>query len=129
MIETDTRTARISSSTRTCYSCAVKNMKELAFQYRSDISNDDLPGTCNGYISVITPSCIIDGVTCRPNCHWGRNCRTQVHNRIHAEWVDQHSYLLWLWTLFFVGTIIIFVPKPSSRLIKFLEIKFKIMLK
>ena len=40
----DTRTTRISSSTRTCYECALKNFKELAYQFRQDISSDDLPG-------------------------------------------------------------------------------------
>ena len=40
----DTRTTRISSSTRTCYECALKNFKELAYQFRQGISSDDLPG-------------------------------------------------------------------------------------
>ncbi|XP_019854831.1 PREDICTED: E3 ubiquitin-protein ligase CHFR-like [Amphimedon queenslandica] len=65
----DTRSARISSCSRTCFACALKNMKDLAFQYRSDISSEELP----------------DSVTDRPNCHWGRQCRTQVHNTGHAK--------------------------------------------
>ena len=42
----DTRTIRVSSSTRTCYECALKKFKELAYQFRQDISSDDLPGKC-----------------------------------------------------------------------------------
>ena len=40
----DTRTTRISSSSRTCYECVLKNFKKLAYQFRQDISIDDLPG-------------------------------------------------------------------------------------
>lgn len=34
-----------------------------------------------------------DGVTDRPNCHWGRQCRTQVHNPGHAKYEPHFSLL------------------------------------
>ena len=40
----DKRTTRILSSTHSCYECALKKFKELAYQFRQDISSDDLPG-------------------------------------------------------------------------------------
>ena len=42
---TDSRSSRMSSSTRTCYSCAMKNFKDLVYLYRKDIPSDQLPGT------------------------------------------------------------------------------------
>ena len=41
----DSRSSRMSSSTRTCYSCALKNFKDLVYLFRKDIPEDDLPGT------------------------------------------------------------------------------------
>ncbi|XP_028410485.1 E3 ubiquitin-protein ligase CHFR-like [Dendronephthya gigantea] len=54
-----------------CYRCALKNLKELAFQFRRDIPNEELPAA----------------VTSRPHCHWGKNCRTQTNpnNPHHAS--------------------------------------------
>ena len=40
----DSSTARISANTKTCYRCALRNFKELAYLYRRDIPCDDLPG-------------------------------------------------------------------------------------
>ena len=42
---TDSRSSRMSSSTRTCYTCAMKNFKDLVYLYRKDIPSDELPGT------------------------------------------------------------------------------------
>ena len=42
---TDSRSSRMSSSTRTCYLCAIKNFKDLVYLYRKDIPSDELPGT------------------------------------------------------------------------------------
>ena len=36
--------ARVSSGSLTCNSCALRNLRELAYHYRTDIPNDDLPG-------------------------------------------------------------------------------------
>ena len=44
----DSSTARLLSNTRTCYMCALRNFKELAYLYRTDIPHDDLPGRCVG---------------------------------------------------------------------------------
>lgn len=41
---TDSRSSRMSSSTRTCYSCAMKNFKDLVYLYRKDVPSDELPG-------------------------------------------------------------------------------------
>lgn len=40
----DSRTSRMSSSTRTCYSCALRNFRDLAYLYRKDIPSEELPG-------------------------------------------------------------------------------------
>lgn len=53
---TDSRSSRMSSSTRTCYSCAMKNFKDLVYLYRKDIPNDDLPGKLNLYFFIL-PVC------------------------------------------------------------------------
>ncbi|XP_060699381.1 E3 ubiquitin-protein ligase CHFR isoform X1 [Hemiscyllium ocellatum] len=45
-----------------CYCCGLHNFRELAYQYRQNIPASELPET----------------VTARPDCYWGRNCRTQV---------------------------------------------------
>ncbi|XP_074641181.1 E3 ubiquitin-protein ligase CHFR-like isoform X2 [Tubulanus polymorphus] len=52
-----------------CYSCGLRNYKELAYQYRRDIARSELP----------------DAVTSRPDCYWGRNCRTQKNRPPHAQ--------------------------------------------
>jgi E3 ubiquitin-protein ligase CHFR len=65
----DTRETQISSETILCFGCALENFMELAYQYRKDLPIKELP----------------DVVTKRLDCHWGKNCRTQSHNYIHAE--------------------------------------------
>ncbi|GCB62267.1 hypothetical protein scyTo_0014470, partial [Scyliorhinus torazame] len=45
-----------------CYCCGLHSFRELAYQYRQNIPAAELP----------------ESVTARPNCYWGRNCRTQV---------------------------------------------------
>lgn len=53
---------RISANTILCYCCGLGAFKELAYKYRQNIPPSELPA----------------GVTSRPDCYWGRNCRTQV---------------------------------------------------
>uniref|UniRef100_A0A4W3IND1 E3 ubiquitin-protein ligase CHFR n=1 Tax=Callorhinchus milii TaxID=7868 RepID=A0A4W3IND1_CALMI len=53
---------RVSTNTVLCYWCGLHSFRELAYQYRQNIPVAELPGT----------------VTTRPDCYWGRNCRTQV---------------------------------------------------
>ncbi|XP_019362555.1 PREDICTED: E3 ubiquitin-protein ligase CHFR isoform X1 [Gavialis gangeticus] len=53
---------RITGNTVLCYSCGLRSFRELAYQYRQNIPAAELPVT----------------VTSRPDCYWGRNCRTQV---------------------------------------------------
>jgi len=48
----DSRTSRMSSTTRTCYQCGLKNFKDLAYHYRRDIPADDLPGERYLHMSV-----------------------------------------------------------------------------
>nr|XP_005990299.1 PREDICTED: E3 ubiquitin-protein ligase CHFR [Latimeria chalumnae] len=52
----------VNSNTLLCYCCGLRNFRELAYQYRKSIPASDLPAA----------------VTSRPDCYWGRNCRTQV---------------------------------------------------
>lgn len=53
---------RISANTILCFCCGLGAFKELAYKYRQNIPPSELPA----------------GVTSRPDCYWGRNCRTQV---------------------------------------------------
>uniref|UniRef100_A0A6I8QIT6 E3 ubiquitin-protein ligase CHFR n=1 Tax=Xenopus tropicalis TaxID=8364 RepID=A0A6I8QIT6_XENTR len=53
---------RINGTTVLCYFCGLRNFRILTYQYRQNIPASELPVT----------------VTSRPNCYWGRNCRTQV---------------------------------------------------
>ncbi|XP_054551420.1 E3 ubiquitin-protein ligase CHFR isoform X2 [Talpa occidentalis] len=53
---------RISGSTVLCYCCGLRSFRELTYQYRQSIPASELPAA----------------VTSRPDCYWGRNCRTQV---------------------------------------------------
>lgn len=52
----------VSTNTVLCYCCGLHNFRELTYQYRQNIPKEELPGS----------------VTARPDCYWGRNCRTQV---------------------------------------------------
>ncbi|MEJ1281887.1 checkpoint with forkhead and ring finger domains [Cricetulus griseus] len=53
---------RITGNTVLCYCCGLRSFRELTYQYRQNIPASELPVT----------------VTSRPDCYWGRNCRTQV---------------------------------------------------
>uniref|UniRef100_G3SLP3 E3 ubiquitin-protein ligase CHFR n=1 Tax=Loxodonta africana TaxID=9785 RepID=G3SLP3_LOXAF len=53
---------RITGDTVLCYCCGLRSFRELAYQYRQNIPASELPVA----------------VTSRPDCYWGRNCRTQV---------------------------------------------------
>uniref|UniRef100_A0A671S5N4 E3 ubiquitin-protein ligase CHFR n=1 Tax=Sinocyclocheilus anshuiensis TaxID=1608454 RepID=A0A671S5N4_9TELE len=53
---------RITANSFLCYCCGLRTFRELAYKYREHIPAPELP----------------DSVTTRPNCYWGRNCRTQV---------------------------------------------------
>ena len=59
---------RFSPESVVCFACGLRNFKELAYQYRSTISNHKLPAV----------------VTSRPDCYWGKNCRTQRSKAAHA---------------------------------------------
>ncbi|XP_076003628.1 E3 ubiquitin-protein ligase CHFR [Genypterus blacodes] len=52
----------ISAKTIVCFCCGLRAFKELAYKYRQSIPSSELPAA----------------VTSRPDCYWGRNCRTQV---------------------------------------------------
>ncbi|KAM9446239.1 E3 ubiquitin-protein ligase CHFR [Clarias gariepinus] len=51
---------RINGNSFLCYCCGLRFFKELAYAYRANIPAAELP------------------VTERPDCYWGRNCRTQI---------------------------------------------------
>ncbi|XP_033900588.3 E3 ubiquitin-protein ligase CHFR-like [Acipenser ruthenus] len=53
---------RITGNAVLCYCCGLRSFRELAYQYRQNIPAAELPAP----------------VTSRPDCYWGRNCRTQV---------------------------------------------------
>uniref|UniRef100_A0A672J0I6 E3 ubiquitin-protein ligase CHFR n=1 Tax=Salarias fasciatus TaxID=181472 RepID=A0A672J0I6_SALFA len=53
---------RISANTILCFGCGLRAFRELAYKYRENIPPSELPAA----------------VTSRPDCYWGRNCRTQV---------------------------------------------------
>ncbi|XP_053136497.1 E3 ubiquitin-protein ligase CHFR [Hemicordylus capensis] len=53
---------RITGETVLCYCCGLRSFRELAYQYRQNIPASELPVAA----------------TSRPDCYWGRNCRTQV---------------------------------------------------
>ncbi|XP_056602745.1 E3 ubiquitin-protein ligase CHFR isoform X2 [Triplophysa dalaica] len=53
---------RITANSLLCFCCGLRTFRELAYKYRERIPPSELP----------------DAVTTRPDCYWGRNCRTQV---------------------------------------------------
>ncbi|KAJ8005797.1 hypothetical protein DPEC_G00121610 [Dallia pectoralis] len=53
---------RINSNAILCFCCGLRAFKELAYKYRQNIPSSELPAA----------------VTSRPDCYWGRNCRTQI---------------------------------------------------
>eukprot|EP01116_Phalansterium_solitarium_P006739 TRINITY_DN1909_c0_g1_i1.p1 TRINITY_DN1909_c0_g1~~TRINITY_DN1909_c0_g1_i1.p1 ORF type:complete len:317 (-),score=92.77 TRINITY_DN1909_c0_g1_i1:80-1030(-) len=52
-----------------CLACAVKLFASLCYDYRTKLAT-------LGWREYVAK---------RPDCHWGRNCRTQTHNAAHAE--------------------------------------------
>ncbi|XP_054629601.1 E3 ubiquitin-protein ligase CHFR isoform X3 [Dunckerocampus dactyliophorus] len=54
--------SRVSANTILCVFCGLMVFKELAYMYRQNIPASELPAA----------------VLSRPDCYWGRNCRTQV---------------------------------------------------
>jgi E3 ubiquitin-protein ligase CHFR len=59
----------IQSDTTVCYKCCLKEFQEAVFCYRKDILVEDLPAE----------------VVSRPDCYWGKNCRTQYNKPHHAR--------------------------------------------
>lgn len=59
----------VQSGQHACWSCAQYAFQNLVYLYRANMPPEDLPTS----------------VTSRPDCHWGRNCRTQQHNVGHAK--------------------------------------------
>lgn len=59
----------INSESVLCYRCALRNFKELAYQFRRDIPMDQLPETVHR----------------RADCYWGKHCRTQRTKPLHAS--------------------------------------------
>ncbi|KAI0224566.1 E3 ubiquitin-protein ligase CHFR [Lamellibrachia satsuma] len=59
---------RVTPDMVVCYRCALTELQTLAYLYRKAIPNDQLP----------TP------VTLRPDCYWGKHCRTQLNKPPHA---------------------------------------------
>ncbi|XP_058230983.1 E3 ubiquitin-protein ligase CHFR isoform X2 [Hemibagrus wyckioides] len=53
---------RINGNSFLCYCCGLRFFKELAYAYRANVPGAELPAA----------------VTVRPDCYWGRNCRTQI---------------------------------------------------
>ncbi|KAK1792177.1 hypothetical protein P4O66_012069 [Electrophorus voltai] len=63
---------RVSADSLLCYCCGLRSFKELAYKYRENIPANELPAC----------------VTSRPDCYWGRNCRTQV--KVHHAMKFNH---------------------------------------
>ncbi|XP_032239142.2 E3 ubiquitin-protein ligase CHFR isoform X2 [Nematostella vectensis] len=59
----------LTSTSVICYRCGLRNFQDLAYQYRRDIPADELPAS----------------VTSKPDCYWGKNCRTQKNKPHHAS--------------------------------------------
>ncbi|CAH1232422.1 CHFR [Branchiostoma lanceolatum] len=62
-------TSPVTPDTVICYTCGLRNFRQLAYQYRKHIQPDQLPAEA----------------TSRPDCYWGRNCRTQHSKPHHAK--------------------------------------------
>nr|XP_045012717.1 E3 ubiquitin-protein ligase CHFR isoform X3 [Jaculus jaculus] len=81
---------RINGNTVLCYCCGLRSFRELTYQYRQNIPASELPGnfwrSCEFLssrsstqgIQPLQPFMSSAAVTSRPDCYWGRNCRTQV---------------------------------------------------
>ena len=46
----------------------------------------------------LTEKLLIASVTSRPDCYWGKNCRTQRHNLDHARQVTESTIILTIHT-------------------------------
>eukprot|EP00057_Strongylocentrotus_purpuratus_P019557 XP_011674031.1 PREDICTED: E3 ubiquitin-protein ligase CHFR isoform X2 [Strongylocentrotus purpuratus] len=64
----ETQVYNIRGHTAVCYTCSLRLFQQLAYLYRAGIPKNDLP--------------IL--VTARPDCHWGKGCRTQFNKPHHA---------------------------------------------
>ena len=60
----------VPSSKVVCYKCGIKLFKDLSYQYRANMKQDDIH-------PVIMRN--------RDNCHYGRKCRTQYTKPMHAQ--------------------------------------------
>ncbi|PIK44570.1 putative E3 ubiquitin-protein ligase CHFR-like [Apostichopus japonicus] len=86
--------------------CGMKVFKELAYPYRDSIPRDQLPAEA----------------TSRPNCYWGRNCRTQHNKPVHAASSHICTPLLCLQTLFFaIDVSTTCATKPDSKMTAWME--------
>lgn len=65
----DQRRLAMTSDSTVCYPCALRNFRDLAYSFRSDIKREDLP----------------EAVRRRNDCYWGKNCRTQKNKPHHAQ--------------------------------------------
>ncbi|KAL4223431.1 hypothetical protein ACF0H5_016902 [Mactra antiquata] len=62
-------THRFTTETPVCYGCGLNSFKQLAFQYRRTLKQEDLP----------------DKALNRADCYWGHKCRTQRNKPHHAR--------------------------------------------
>ncbi|ELU13559.1 hypothetical protein CAPTEDRAFT_218257 [Capitella teleta] len=59
----------LQANTVVCYACGLRNFKDLVYEFRKEIPKEELPAA----------------VISRPDCHWGKNCRTQRSKLHHAQ--------------------------------------------
>ncbi|KAL8180264.1 UNVERIFIED_CONTAM: hypothetical protein K2H54_018108 [Gekko kuhli] len=69
---------RITGETVLCYCCGLRSFRELAYQYRRNIPVSELPVNPSAASTMFVFPSLPVAVTSRPDCYWGRNCRTQV---------------------------------------------------
>lgn len=84
---------RISGRTVMCICCGLRALADLAYKYRQSIAPAELPGRARASPPPLACSALLfhlcshlnlapfpspAAVTARPDCYWGRNCRTQV---------------------------------------------------
>ena len=62
-------TPNIAPKSHACRNCASTVFSDLVFDYTKAIPKQDLPGTTGN----------------RPECYYGKNCRTQKHNPQHQQ--------------------------------------------
>ncbi len=74
-----------------CQKCGIMLFKSLAYQYRLKISNNEFLSNFNFFLNnlfILTNNFLKGHV--RPDCHWGKNCRTQRHNLEHAKYLRSY---------------------------------------